>query len=228
MSTLPKPIAGTIKEQAYQILKEEICSGYYTPGQWLQEKELAAHLNVSRSPIREALRKLASDGLVVEIPNKGVFVKEFTAQDITDIFDLRVLLENNAIKRSQEHLTQERRETLLHFINDLTLLHNQSRLEEYITTDAALHDFIIELGGNSLLVDSYHKVKNITQQFRVYSLLGQQRFDESVEEHRIIVYGILNDSLEEATQINQIHLERAKQKILEHMAEQETIDASQS
>ena len=65
----------TIRNQVYQILKDDICEGRFAPGQWLQENELAERLCVSRSPIREALRQLASDGLVVEIPNKGVFVK---------------------------------------------------------------------------------------------------------------------------------------------------------
>ena len=77
----------TIRNQVYQILKDDICEGRFAPGQWLQENELAERLCVSRSPIREALRQLASDGLVVEIPNKGVFVKEFTARDIEEIFD---------------------------------------------------------------------------------------------------------------------------------------------
>ena len=62
----------TIRIQVYQILKDDICEGRFAPGQWLQENELAERLCVSRSPIREALRQLASDGLVVEIPNKGV------------------------------------------------------------------------------------------------------------------------------------------------------------
>ena len=88
-----------------QILKDDICEGRFAPGQWLQENELAERLCVSRSPIREALRQLASDGLVVEIPNKGVFVKEFTARDIEEIFDLRVLLEDYAISKLQHHLT---------------------------------------------------------------------------------------------------------------------------
>ena len=74
---LPKlPIANTIRDQVYQLLKDEICDGRYEPGYWLQEKELAQRLKVSRSPVREALRQLSRDGLVRDIPNKGVFVRE--------------------------------------------------------------------------------------------------------------------------------------------------------
>lgn len=67
-----------MSHQVYQILKDEIISGVYQPNDWLQEKDLAAKLNVSRSPVREALRQLAADGLVREVPNKGMFVRAFT------------------------------------------------------------------------------------------------------------------------------------------------------
>ena len=75
MAPLSHPVS-TIRTQVYDIIKQNICDGVYTPGQRLQETELAASLHVSRSPIREALRQLASDGLVEEFPNRGVFVKE--------------------------------------------------------------------------------------------------------------------------------------------------------
>ena len=76
-----RPIS-TIREQVYQILRDDICQGVYAPGTRLQEVDLAENLNVSRSPVREALRQLAADGLLLEIPNKGVYVKEFTAKDL--------------------------------------------------------------------------------------------------------------------------------------------------
>ena len=113
----------TIRNQVYQILKDDICEGRFAPGQWLQENELAERLCVSRSPIREALRQLASDGLVVEIPNKGVFVKEFTARDIEEIFDLRVLLEDYAISKLQHHLTTADMQQLIDCLNEMERLH---------------------------------------------------------------------------------------------------------
>lgn len=67
-----------IRTQVYNAIKENICGGRYEPGQRLNEVELARSLNVSRSPVREALRRLAADGLVEEKPNRGVFVREFT------------------------------------------------------------------------------------------------------------------------------------------------------
>lgn len=217
MAIIHRPIASTIKDQVYQILKEEICSGVYAPGQWLQEKELAGRLSVSRSPIREALRQLAGDGLVVDIPNKGVFVKEFALRDIDEVFDLRLMMESYAILRSDKNLTPEYKEELLRYVDELTRMHNEGRLKRYIELDTQLHNLFITLSGNRLLEESYRKVHTMIQQFRIYSLIGQQRFDESVEEHREIVHCILTGALEEANRANQHHLELAKEKILEYL-----------
>ena len=95
----------TIRSQIYKILRNSLWRGEFTPGQRLQEVDLATQLHVSRSPVREALRQLASDGLVIEIPNKGVYVKKFTTQDIDEIFDVRVMLESYAIRRSPKNLS---------------------------------------------------------------------------------------------------------------------------
>ena len=113
-----RPIS-TIREQVYQILRDDICQGVYAPGTRLQEVDLAENLNVSRSPVREALRQLAADGLLLEIPNKGVYVKEFTAKDIGEIYDLRVMLESYGIFHSAGHITSARRERLLRFLAEL-------------------------------------------------------------------------------------------------------------
>ena len=139
----------TIRNQVYQILKDDICEGRFAPGQWLQENELAERLCVSRSPIREALRQLASDGLVVEIPNKGVFVKEFTARDIEEIFDLRVLLEDYAISKLQHHLTTADMQQLIDCLNEMERLHAQKNLRAYTDMDSKLHGLLIELCGNN-------------------------------------------------------------------------------
>ena len=213
----------TIRNQVYQILKDDICEGRFAPGQWLQENELAERLCVSRSPIREALRQLASDGLVVEIPNKGVFVKEFTARDIEEIFDLRVLLEDYAISKLQHHLTTADMQQLIDCLNEMERLHAQKNLRAYTDMDSKLHGLLIELCGNSLLESMYARIHSLNQQFRIYSLTSTQRFNESMEEHRDIVHCLLTNNADEARAINKRHLQLAKDKIIQHFSEQEAL-----
>lgn len=214
------PPVSTIRTQVYNIIKQNICEGVYTPGQRLQETELAAALKVSRSPIREALRQLASDGLVAEFPNRGVFVKEFTARDIEEVFDVRVLLESYAIRHSAAHMTPQRMEELMGYLDQLVHFHEQGELEEYIRVDAMLHQAIIRLGGNSVVEEMYDRVHSLIQRFRIYSLISKQRFDESVQEHRTVVHCLLTGNTEEADRVNQAHLTLARGKIGEYLNSQ--------
>lgn len=217
-----RPIANTIKQQVYQIIKEQICSGHYRPGEWLQENELANIMKVSRSPVREALRKLAGDGLVVDVPNKGVFVKEFTPKDMEDIFDLRLMLESYAIQKSPLNLTDEKRNLLSDCMLQLKQAYEANNLPLYIDIDTDLHNAIIGLSGNALVESTYEKVHSMIKQFRIYSLTGKQRFDESIKEHADIVNLILAGDVMQADRICRTHLELAKEKILEHMSEHNT------
>ena len=118
----------TISRQVYQILKEEITSGVYKPNDWLQEKELADRLQVSRSPIREALRQLAADGLAVEIPNKGMFVRSFSLKEIMEIYEIRRMMESSALRSLKGKLTKEMKQTLESFREDFIRLHQEGKL----------------------------------------------------------------------------------------------------
>lgn len=207
----------TISDQVYSILRRKICEGEYAPGTWLQEVDLCDQLGVSRSPVREALRRLVSDGLVINIPNKGTFVKEFTCKDIDEIFDMRVLLEGYAILRSHQNLTSQRIETLLDILRSMESTYAAGQLEEYTRADAALHREIVALGDNSIVSWTYDRVGFMNQQFRVLSLSVRKRFEESLDEHRQIIHAIIEGRVEQAEQCNRHHLELARGCIKEQL-----------
>ena len=207
----------TIRDQVYQILRDEICAGKYAPGSWLQETELTEYLGVSRSPVREALRRLVADGLLMEIPNKGVFVKEFTCRDIDEIFDMRVMLESYAIRKSRSRMTSARLQKLFDILEELEHTHAAQELAVYTQSDEVLHNRIVELSENSLVISTYDRVRSMNQQFRVLSLSSHRRFDESLEEHRQIVQSLAVGDVETACATNTRHLELACQCIKEHL-----------
>ena len=213
---LPKlPIANTIRDQVYQLLKDEICDGRYEPGHWLQEKELAQRLKVSRSPVREALRQLTRDGLVRDIPNKGVFVREFTIRDIEDVFDLRIMMESFALLHLRQELTQAEKEALLELLGQIEKGYNAGDRKEYIGADIQFHHHLIQLCGNEFLVKAYSDVYSMIKQFCIYSLIDLQRFDESMVEHREIAHALVTGQLEEAERLDRRHLELTKEKLAE-------------
>lgn len=210
-------ISATIRDQVYQILKRDICEQYYKPGQWLQEKELAARLEVSRSPVREALRQLANDGLVVEIPNKGVFVREFSPDDIKDIFDMRIVMESYAIERSRENLTDDLVAELSETIMKLKAAYDIDDLKLYIEIDTHLHQQLINLGGNKLICSTYERLRSMLQPFRIYSLMDKERFKLSVKEHSDIAEFVIAGQPQKAIECNKAHLSLAQDAVMSHI-----------
>lgn len=207
----------TIRDQVYQILRDDICAGKYASGFWLQEGELTESLGVSRSPVREALRHLVADGLLIEIPNKGVFVKEFTARDIDEIFDMRVMLESYAIRKSRSRMTSARLQKLFDILEEMERTFASGKLEDYTQVDEYLHKWIVELSENSLVISTYDRVRSMNQQFRVLSLTSPRRFDESLDEHRQIVQYLALGNVEAACETNNRHLGLACQCIKENL-----------
>lgn len=209
----------TIRGQVYQILRNDVCSGKYAPGFWLQEKELAEELGVSRSPVREALRQLVADGLVIEVPNKGVFVKEFTLRDIDEIFDMRVMLESYGIQKSRKNLTSVRRQKFFELLEMLEKSCAAGDLDKYVRIDEELHIRIVELGGNSLVESTYDRVRSMNQQFRVLSLTSHQRFTDSMVEHRSLIHALVVGDVAVAEETLRVHLELARRTIKEQLAQ---------
>lgn len=207
----------TIWGQVYQILRDDICSGKYEPGFWLQEMEVAERLGVSRSPVREALRLLVADGLVIEVPNKGVFVKEFTLRDIDEIFDMRVMLESYGIQKSRKNLTSVRRQRLFELLDALERSCAAGDMDKYVQTDEELHIRIVELGGNSLVDSTYDRVRSMNQQFRVLSLSSHQRFTDSLAEHRKLIHALAVGDIATAEETVRVHLELARRTIKEQL-----------
>lgn len=217
--TTKKPEIITVKRQVYQIIRDSICNGTYPPGTRLQEIELAKQLGVSRSPVREALKQLVSEGLTTEYPNKGVFVKTHSARDISEILDMRLLLESYAILHT-ESVTEADQKQLKKIIAVLEKAYGANDLNTYIKYDTTLHEKIVSLCGNSLLREMYDRTYMLIMQFRVYSLTSEKRFEESVSEHREIVQNILDGHLKKAVQIEEIHLTRARDSIVRYLKSQ--------
>ncbi len=204
----------TIKEQVYQTLKERILSGTFQPGEWLQEAKIANSLSVSRSPVREALQQLLGDGLAVNVPNKGVYVKKITTQDMQDIFEVRSCFETIGIRRSANTLTDEIRDELISIRENLLKYYETGDKENYIIQDALLHKSIVRLSGNQLIVDLSVRIYTMEHLSRTTSLYSSERFRESVTEHIGIIDSILEGNTEKALEFNNRHLNLAREESL--------------
>ena len=94
-------VISTIKDQVYEVIKENILNEHFKPGQRIQELEIAKQLQVSRSPVRSAINELIGEGLLESIPNKSVRVRKLSQKEIVDTFEFRLIIEKYAVKKWQ-------------------------------------------------------------------------------------------------------------------------------
>ena len=204
----------TIKDQVYQSLKEDICSGKYPPGYRMQEIDLATELSVSRTPVREALKQLVYDGLVVEIPNRGTYVREFTPRDVEEIYNMRLLLEGYAFDSIRGVPSAEDAAPLRAALENMEAAYARRDLAGYIQWDTAMHELYIAMAHDHMLTMVYSRVQVMVQQFRAHALSSRTRFEDSIAEHRETAELLLSGDSAKAREINRRHLELAREEIL--------------
>ncbi len=132
-----------LNQQAYDEIRRRILDGEFLPSSPISEYQLAAALNISRTPVREALKRLEEEGLVWSIPNKGTFVAELSAQDIMEIYQVRECLEGLAARVAAEEMSAKDIQLLEKEIALLNGLQSTGRVDEIFQCDVRLHKLII-------------------------------------------------------------------------------------
>ncbi len=202
------------KERILQELRADIISQQLKPGQAVREGDLARRYGISRTPIREMLRKLEQEDLVKIVPNKGVVVSELTTQDVEEILDIRLSLETVAAGRAAANITNAQLADLREIDRELD---KAVEMQDSITSlrlDSRLHNLILESAGNARA----HKIiKNLMSQIlrvRFVSAHKPGRIDSTVAEHKRIVSALLERDPEMAEEAMKDHLTVTKELLL--------------
>lgn len=143
---------GTVRRRVAQLLTDHIVRGDFTPGQRLTEQQLSAALNVSRGPLREAIRELAEIGLLVSVPYKGLYVRSVTRRDLEELYSLRTALESFAFERCWAKRTNAAKADLRDRSDDLKATIDAGRDgARAIEQELYLHSWCFDLSNHSLL-----------------------------------------------------------------------------
>ena len=210
-------INATIQEQVYRILREEIVDRTYQEGDQLKEAEIAQRFNISRSPVREALYRLAGDGILTIIPNRGIFVKEFTDKYIMDALDMRYMLEERGLSRAGQNMTEAVRGQLLAMRGQMQVLvdQNDTTLETHSALDGEFHDYIMERNDNTFVREVAEKIAVLNSMFIFISLEDPVRAIESQMQHIAIIDNLLVGDTEQAIAVYQEHIRGTKKRVAE-------------
>ncbi|MGC9468514.1 MAG: GntR family transcriptional regulator [Anaerolineae bacterium] len=181
MDLFNRPESRTLRNEVVDLLRDAIVQGELKPGQHLKENELAELMSVSRSPIREALRQLEQEGLVVSVPNQGSTVREFNEQDIREIFTIRASLETLAseIVIQKQTLTPKDLEHLQSCIERQKKLIAARDYDRLTKADMEFHDYVFERAGFRRLVKMWQSLR---AQMQVLFLMRFQAFPDYVPE----------------------------------------------
>ncbi|WP_103107862.1 GntR family transcriptional regulator [Brevibacillus reuszeri] len=199
-----------LKDIAYEKIKERILQGYYEEGS-TSENELVKELQMSRTPIREALQRLQYDGLVKIYSNQGVFFQDLSVKQVNDLFDMRIAIETFSLRKAVSSITSGQLEKL-----EQELVKQQKALDEqdpmaFMKNDAAFHSYLIGLADNQFIDPAF---KNIRERlFHHGSLVYKKNPDllrQSLQEHRSIVEAIQANDVKAATWAMETHLENSK------------------
>lgn len=216
-----------IKLDSYQPLREVVCEtlrdairkGILAPGERLMEIQLAEELGVSRTPVREAIRKLELEGYVIMMPRRGTYVANLSIRDVNEVFEIRTSLDSLASGLAAERITDEELEQLQRLLVSIGEYIKEGDMDRIVETDMEFHDLLYQASRNSRLVGIIFNLREQLMRFRSTSMSYPGRLQATHEEHCRIVEAIARGDVKEAQAASEYHMEQAEHTLLASMEE---------
>ena len=204
----------SLATQVFEKLEEDIITGVYPRGEILTELKLVEQLGVSRTPIREALRRLEQERLIAE-SGKGSVVLGITMEDLVDIMDIRQRIEGLAAYYATKNLTAEGKDELRQISELQDFYFAKQDIENLRKMDDKFHDAIYQLSDRPVLRDTLIPLHRKSQRYRKISIEDKNRLSNSIQEHKAIYNAIISGDAELAAELITAHIERAKKNMIE-------------
>lgn len=199
-----------LSKTAYDYLLKAVLTNVYSMGDPISEVEVSKELGISRSPVREAIRRLQTEGILRTVPGRGTFVAEMTIQDIREIFELRQLLEHQALKDAYPRLTKNNLTAMQSKITSLDV--ESIKPEEFYEADREFHELFINLSGNSRLIKFYRQLIVQIDVIRRISARNPRHFVVSKKYHLQILKALLDQDFDLASQTLEEHIKNVQQE----------------
>ena len=172
-------------------LRDQIFAKQLAPGSWLDEQSLAEQFGISRTPMREAIKALASEGLVTMKMRRGAYVTEVNRGDLVQIFTVLSLLEGQAAKETAVKATEEELNLLDHLHHRLETAAADRDIEQFFEINSKFHELIQQIAGNRWMNGVIDDLRKVLKLHRKDSLTSMGRLQNSLIEHREILRAIL-------------------------------------
>lgn len=215
-------VQNSLHQEVAETLREQIFAGQLAPGCFLDEVALCERLEISRTPLREALKVLTAEGLLRHEPRRGCFVNEVTEQDLDEIFPVIALLEGRCAFEAARNAS-DTDIAALDALHERLQQHAQAkRINDYYATNYAIHEAIITLANNRWLAQAIADLRKILKLARQQQLHAPGRLAQSLSEHLAVYAALKARDCEGADAAMRIHLTRQREALRELAREQKS------
>jgi len=206
-----------LRDVVFNTLRQAILTGELKPGERLMEIHLANRLGVSRTPIREAIRKLELEGLVTMIPRRGAEVAEITEKSLQDVLEVRRALDALIVELACERISQEELEQLDAACKKVEEAIAGKDLKKIAQADVAFHDIIVKATGNTRLVQMVNNLSEQMYRYRFEYIKDESKHQSLIEEHRIIFESLKNSDKATASKTAKLHIDNQEASVMEQI-----------
>lgn len=196
-----------LREVVFNTLRYAILHGDLKPGERLMEVKLADMLGVSRTPVREALRRLEKEGLVEVIPRRGAMVAEIDEKSMTDVLVVRKALEELAIKIACDNITQNEIQRLKEVTDELEMAIDRNYLEQIAALDVKFHDIIFNATDNARLIQILNNLREQMFRYRLEYVKMEEERETILKEHRAIIKALEEHDSDRASEVIKKHID---------------------
>lgn len=206
-----------LRDIVFESLREAIIDGRLKPGERVMEVQLAEKLGVSRTPVREAIRKLELEGLLIMVPRKGAYVADVSFKDILEVLEIRASLEGLAASLAARNATEEDINILKIKTQEFSDCVKNEDVRGMIQKDSEFHDIILSSAKNKRLNTIIEGLREQVQRFRVIYFTEYNKSEYLSQEHLRVVEAIANRDSEVARNYAQQHIENLTEYIKSRM-----------
>lgn len=203
-----------LRDVVFHTLRKAILTGELKPGERLMEIHLADQLGVSRTPIREAIRKLELEGLVIMIPRRGAEVAQITEKSLKDVLEVRRALDALCAELACDRITEDEKLQLKKACDDFEKATATGDVTVIAEADVALHDIIVAATGNQRLMQLIGNLSEQMYRYRFEYIKDESQHNHLVKEHRIIYESIIRRDKAAAAQAAREHIDKQEKSII--------------
>ena len=208
-----------LRDVVFNTLRRAIITGEFAPGERLMEISLANRLGVSRTPVREAIRKLELEGLVIMIPRKGAQVAKITEKSLRVVIEIRCVLEEFAASLACERITEEGKEKLKEAHRQFVEAAQTNDIIDIVEKDEQFHDAIFQATCNDRLITIINNLREQFYRYRMEYVKDIEQHSVLVTEHEQLLHAIFNQDSETAKQIMRTHLKNQQEGVIQAIQE---------